>query len=233
MSTIISSHKSALTIEQRQNALKMLDDGKSERAVAEFFNVGKGTINRIKSNRVAIQLHETGEIPENIRKRKHAVVWVSRAWNQVNARTISKCFANCGFGVAPVVPELPMIINPEEIQIQTEENDECGIFPPVISPEELFEEALNNVTQRQNAHDLDCGIECDPEDDLSEAIPIPTSKAALEAIQVLQMYALGCGDEEVLGGNFKLQNYLLVVAARNTQEQREFKISDYFTNYPK
>ena len=171
MSTIISSHKSALTIEQRQNALKMLDDGKSERAVAEFF------INRIKSNRVAIQLHETGEIPENIRKRKHAVVWASRAWNQVNARTISKCFANYGFGVAPVVPELPMIINPEEIQIQTEENNECGIFPPGISPEELFEEALNDVTQRQNAHDLDCGIECDSEDDLSEAIPIPTSKA--------------------------------------------------------
>ena len=76
-----------------------------------------------------------------------AIVWATRAWNQVNARTISKCFAKCGFGVAPVVPELPMIINPEGIQIQTEENDECGIFPPVISPEELFEEALNNVTQ--------------------------------------------------------------------------------------
>ena len=76
MYTIISSYKSALTIEQRQNALKMLDDGKTERAVAEFFNVGEGTINRIKSNRVTIQLHvdETGEIPENIRKRKHAVV---------------------------------------------------------------------------------------------------------------------------------------------------------------
>ena len=58
-----------------------------------------------------------------------AIIWASRAWNQVNARTISKCFAKCGFGVAPVVPELPMIINPEEIQIQTEENDECGIFP--------------------------------------------------------------------------------------------------------
>ena len=162
-----------------------------------------------------------------------AIVWASRAWNQLNARTISKCFAKCGFGVAPVVPELPMIINPEEIQIQTEENDECGIFPPVISPEELFEEALNNVTQGQNAHDLDCGIECDSEGDLSEVFPIPTSKAALEAIQVLQMYALGCGDEEVLGGNFKLQNYLLVVAARHTQEQRESKISEYFTNDPK
>ena len=76
MSTIISSHKSALTIDQRQNAPKMLDDGKSERAVAEFFNVGKGTINRIKSNRVAIQLHvdKIGEIPENISKRKHALV---------------------------------------------------------------------------------------------------------------------------------------------------------------
>ena len=88
-----------------------------------------------------------------------AIVWASRAWNQVNARKISKCFAKCGFGVAPVVPELPMIINPEEIQIQTEENDECGIFLPVISPEEHFEEALNNVIQGQSAHDLDCGIE--------------------------------------------------------------------------
>ena len=43
------------------------------------------------------------------------------------------------------------------------------------------------MTQRQNAHDLDCGIECDSEGDLSEVFPIPTSKAALEAIQVLQM----------------------------------------------
>ena len=76
MSTIKSSHKSALTIEKRQNPLRMLDDGKSERIVAEFINVGKETFNRIKSNRLAIQLHvdETGEIPENIRKRKHAVV---------------------------------------------------------------------------------------------------------------------------------------------------------------
>ena len=59
-------------MEQPQNGLKMLDDGKSGRAVAEFSNVGKGTINRIKSNRVAIQLHvdETDEIPENIRIRK-------------------------------------------------------------------------------------------------------------------------------------------------------------------
>ncbi|KAI6659704.1 hypothetical protein LOD99_14629 [Oopsacas minuta] len=38
MSTIKSSHKSALTIGQRHNALRMLDDGKSERIVAEFFN---------------------------------------------------------------------------------------------------------------------------------------------------------------------------------------------------
>ena len=54
----------------------MLDDGRSERVVAEFFNVGKGTISRIKSNRVAIQLHvdKTGETHENIKKRKHAVV---------------------------------------------------------------------------------------------------------------------------------------------------------------
>ncbi|KAI6653093.1 Jerky protein homolog-like [Oopsacas minuta] len=76
MSTIKSSHKSALTIEQRHISLRMLDDGKSERIVAEFFNVGKGSINRIKFNRVAIQLHidETSEIPENIRKRKHSVV---------------------------------------------------------------------------------------------------------------------------------------------------------------
>ena len=54
-----------------------------------------------------------------------AIVWASRAWNQVNARTISKYFSKCGFGVATVVPELPMIINLEEIQIQIEENDEC------------------------------------------------------------------------------------------------------------
>lgn len=44
--------------------------------VAEFFYIGEGTINRIKSNRDVNQSHVdgTGEIPENIRKRKHAVV---------------------------------------------------------------------------------------------------------------------------------------------------------------
>ncbi|KAI6648773.1 Tigger transposable element-derived protein 6-like [Oopsacas minuta] len=40
----------------------MLDDGKSERIAAEFFNVGKGTINRIKSNCVAIQLYMDEDI---------------------------------------------------------------------------------------------------------------------------------------------------------------------------
>ena len=74
------------------------------------------------------------------------------------------------------------------------------------------------------------GIECDSEGDLSEAFPIPTLKAALEAIQVLQMYTLGCGGEEVLGGNLKLENCLLVVAVRHTQEQRQSQISDHFTN---
>ncbi|KAI6658136.1 hypothetical protein LOD99_11130 [Oopsacas minuta] len=159
-----------------------------------------------------------------------AIVWASRAWNQLNARTISKCFSKCGFGVTTVVPELPMMIHPEEIQIQIEENDECGISPPVISPEELFKEALINVTQRLNVHDKDCGIECDSESDLSEAFPIPTSKSALEAIRVLQMYALGCGDEEVLGETFKLGNNLLVVAARHTQEQKQSQISDYLAS---
>ncbi|KAI6651840.1 hypothetical protein LOD99_4719 [Oopsacas minuta] len=104
-----------------------------------------------------------------------AIVWASGASNQVIVLTISKCFSKCGFGVAAVVPELPMIINPEEIQIQREENGECGIFPFVISPEELFEEALINVTQRLNVHDKDCGIGCDSEGDLSEAFPIATS----------------------------------------------------------
>ena len=50
------------------------------------------------------------------------ILRASRAWNQVNARTMSKCFANSGFGVAPVVPELHMIINQEDIQIRIEEN---------------------------------------------------------------------------------------------------------------
>ena len=49
---------------------------KSELVVAEFFNVGKGAINWIKSSRDAIQLHmdDTGKITDNIRKRRHAVV---------------------------------------------------------------------------------------------------------------------------------------------------------------
>ena len=46
----------------RQMTLAMLDDGKSECVVAEFFNVGKGTINRIKSSRDAIQLHVDDDV---------------------------------------------------------------------------------------------------------------------------------------------------------------------------
>ena len=57
MSTIKSSYKSTLNIKQQPKAFNLLDDGRSERELAEFFNVGEGTISLINSNRVAIQLH--------------------------------------------------------------------------------------------------------------------------------------------------------------------------------
>ena len=153
----------------------------------------------------------------------------------MNVRTISRCFTKCGFNRLPVNTDLPIITNPEEMELQNEENEDGGIFPSVVTPEVLFDEAIANVSinEQRKSLSLEVGIDQDSEFDNHEVVCIPISKAALEAIQVLQMYALGRGDDDVLNESFMLENYIRIVAARNTQEQSQSKISDYFLVKPK
>ena len=76
----------------------------------------------------------------------------------MNVRTISRCFAKCGLDRLTVEPELPIVIDPE-MTIQNEENEDGCIFPPLVTAEELFEEAIANMTktQMQNTLTLDNG----------------------------------------------------------------------------
>ena len=65
--------KQILSLADRLSVLQKLDAGSSERSVAEKYGVGKGTINRIKSNRHSI-LKAADTMDEDIlKKRKHAV----------------------------------------------------------------------------------------------------------------------------------------------------------------
>ena len=70
-----------------------------------------------------------------------AIVWVFRAWCKVNPRTISKCFAKCGFKgtddteTAAVTADLPLpevaAGDTEELALSAAEMEEDNIFPPI------------------------------------------------------------------------------------------------------
>ena len=70
MSTQTHSH---LTVAQKLEILQDLDDGKSERQCADKFNVGKGTINRLKRSRSSIEALAT-DSGCDLKKRKNCII---------------------------------------------------------------------------------------------------------------------------------------------------------------
>ena len=71
-------------------------------------------------------------------------------------------------------------------------------------------------------------MEHDDESEPESDSVIPSLKDAFDALQTLQMYALGRGDEYVLGGTFELSQYQGIVQSRMEQENYQTKISEFF-----
>ena len=98
--------------------------------------------------------------------------------------------------------------------------EEKNLFPPPVELEDYwfdqvvdgFQEAQEGISKEQ---------ETDPE-------PECVIKDALEALQTLQMYALGRIDEYVLAGTFDLDWNQGIVQSRRDQERYQTKISDFF-----
>ena len=70
------SANSRLTVEQKIEALKLLDGGSSERDVANRFSTGKETINRIKRSRNNLEdlKDDEGNLSAYLKKRKNCVI---------------------------------------------------------------------------------------------------------------------------------------------------------------
>ena len=155
-----------------------------------------------------------------------AIVWVFRAWRDVNRRTISKCFVNCGFfsdgqESNEEIPNEPTCITSDEERLATEEMDDDNIFPAEVAPEVLFDEIING--SQAEAVQLSDGEETKEEETV-----IPSSKDALTAIKLIQLYALGRGEEQVLGGVCDLTWSQGVIESRRAQEQVQSRITDFF-----
>jgi hypothetical protein len=151
------------------------------------------------------------------------IVWVFRAWREVKKRTISKCFANCGFCIPDEQQSTEEVsnepISADEERLAVDEMDQSNIFPAQVTPEVLFDEVTNDSQPREYE---------EVKDEETEETEIPSSKDALAAIKLLQMYALGRGDEQVLGGMFDLTWYQGIVESRKAQEQVQTRITDFF-----
>ena len=173
-----------------------------------------------------------------------AIVWVFRACCIVNPRTISKCFAKCGFkgtddtGTATVTADLPLpelaFGDPEELALSAAEMEDDNIFPPIAKTEDLFIEAsaaIDAEAQRIAGQGLmvKAGLDAEEHESGDEAqIPIPTSKAVMEAVNTIQLHAMARGNEQVLSSPVDLNHYQEIVAGRRLAEQEQTRISDYY-----
>ena len=81
------------------------------------------------------------------------IVWVFRAWRDVNPRTISKCFTRCGFhflGDASADDEnTPLGVADDDTQLIAAEMVEKNLFPPPVEPEDLFDEVVDGIQDAQ------------------------------------------------------------------------------------
>ena len=71
------------------------------------------------------------------------IVWLTRSWMKLNARTISRCFLKCGFrmneppsNVADVV-----VVEGPEADLQKQESSDNNIFPPPLTANVLMDQA--------------------------------------------------------------------------------------------
>ena len=161
----------------------------------------------------------------------HAIVWIFRAWSTVKSRTISRYFARCGFkkGVHGPADDIEPLVqmDSDEVILQAEEMEEDLIFPPLLTLEQLMQQAQENVTQML-VEQLDENPADQSDDDGPPPLPIPPNKTIINALQAIQFYAMARGDEHVLSGPVDLAKYLELVSARQIAEQVQPQITSYF-----
>ena len=130
----------------------------------------------------------------------------------MNPRTISKCFAKCGIkgtddtGTAAVTADLPLpelaAGDTEELALSAAEMVDDNIFPPIAKAEDLFIEASAAIDAKAQSIAVQglmvkAGLDAEEHESDDEAqIPIPTSKAVMEAVNTIQLYAMARGDEQ-------------------------------------
>ena len=79
--------------------------------------------------------------------------------------------------------------------------DDDDIFPPIAKTEDLFIEAsvaIDAEAQRIAGQGLMVKVALDAEENESDdgtQVPIPTSKAVMEAVNTIQLYAMARGNE--------------------------------------
>ena len=83
------------------------------------------------------------------------VAWITRTWRELQKRTISKCFSNCGFTqegviIHPQPPQLPVRSPNEEELIRCEKRD---IFPPSPTAESLFDKIASDIDKEEYIED--------------------------------------------------------------------------------
>ena len=76
-----------------------------------------------------------------------AIVWIARAWRDVDGRCISRCFAKDGFGVEP-----PSVIDnqnqdltlTDELLMEKDMAEEL-VFAPISTEEDIINEVMANI----------------------------------------------------------------------------------------
>ena len=156
------------------------------------------------------------------------MTWVMKAWKSVRPRTISQCFAKCGFimpGDGPAPPtELDSTLPQEELALQAEKD--TVKYPPLMPPEQVMELAKKTLTIKRLGKPKEDKKE---EETLNEADKeTPTSSCIVKALEDVNIYATLRGDTDFLDGKWDIMTYMDIVKARVIQESTQKRITDFY-----
>ncbi|KAI6658194.1 Tigger transposable element-derived protein 6 [Oopsacas minuta] len=175
--------------------------------------------------------HECGKVdPYKEINLARVIVWLFRAWRDLKPATIVKCFSHCGFSKAGdiVEPQQTPLLETEAETLLSAEEEQMEIFPPVVEPEELFDKVVTELKDQLEEVSIQAIAPTEiitTEDDVAE---IPNNKQVLQALETIELYAAGRGDDEVLGGGFNLAWYRQIIEERAHMEATQTTIEDFF-----
>ena len=158
------------------------------------------------------------------------ICWIVQCWNKMNSRTISRCFAKCGFrheNDPKCHVDNPEPLCQNEIYLQTKEDH--TVFPPFERSEVLMQQAIEEASKHENKCGEDVVSETKDEDLEVQAPPVASSAAVTKATEQIMVYDMARRDMEAFGSNFDLEKYLEIVKARRKLELKDSLITDYFT----